>query len=42
MTFIDHKSRSIWNGSASSKNLSANVFSDWWSAQVVEQLHTME
>lgn len=30
ITFIDHKSRCIWNGSELGKNLSANVFNDWW------------
>ena len=30
MTFIDHKSRTVWNGSQLDKNLSANVFNDWW------------
>ncbi|RRJ92904.1 conjugal transfer protein MobB [Flavobacterium macacae] len=30
MTFIDHKSRSVWNASALDRNLSANVFNDWW------------
>jgi predicted RNA-binding protein with PUA domain len=30
ITFIDHESRSIWNGSALDRNLSANVFNDWW------------
>ncbi|MFD2939719.1 conjugal transfer protein MobB [Flavobacterium notoginsengisoli] len=30
ITFIDHKSRSVWNGSELAKNLSANVFNDWW------------
>src|SRR5690606_15356872 len=30
MTFIDHESRTVWNGSALGKNLSANVFNDWW------------
>jgi DUF2075 family protein len=30
ITFIDHKSRSAWNGSELAKNLSANVFNDWW------------
>ncbi|ASV79766.1 relaxase [Elizabethkingia anophelis] len=42
MTFIDHESRSVWNGSALGKNLSANVFNTWWSAQAVEQRQTME
>lgn len=30
MTFIDHSSKSVWNGSQLGKNLSANVFNDWW------------
>ena len=30
MTFIDHASRSVWNGSQLGKNLSANVFNQWW------------
>jgi hypothetical protein len=30
ITFIDHKSRSVWNGSELSKNLSANAFHDRW------------
>ena len=30
MTFIDHESRSVWNGSQLDRNLSANVFNDWW------------
>ncbi|SHL04932.1 conjugal transfer protein MobB [Flavobacterium chilense] len=30
ITFIDHKSRSVWNGSELGKNHSANSFNDWW------------
>ena len=30
MTFIDHESRSVWNGSQLDRNLSANLFNDWW------------
>lgn len=30
MTFIDHPSRTVWNGSHLGKELSANVFNDWW------------
>lgn len=30
ITFIDHESRSVWNGSQLGRNLSANVFNDWW------------
>lgn len=37
ITFIDHESRIVWNGSQISKNLSANVFNDLWNAQNVEQ-----
>lgn len=30
ITFIDHTSRAVWNGSQLGKNLSANVFNLWW------------
>lgn len=30
MTFIDHTSRSVYNGSQLSKGLAANVFEQWW------------
>ena len=30
MTFIDHESRSVWNGSQLDRNLSAYLFNDWW------------
>ena len=30
ITFIDHESRTVWNGSQLERNLSANVFNDWW------------
>ena len=30
ITFIDHQTRSVWNGSQLGKNLSAGVFNDWW------------
>lgn len=30
ITFIDHESRSVWNGSVLDRSLSANVFNDWW------------
>ena len=30
ITFIDNGSRTVWNGSALDRNLSANVFNDWW------------
>lgn len=31
ITFIDHESRSVWNGAQLDRSLSANVFEDWWS-----------
>lgn len=37
MTFIDHESRTVWNGSQLGKNLSANVFNDWWKGETVEE-----
>ena len=42
MTFIDHESRTVWNGSALGKNLSANVFNDWWNRQTVGQRQEAE
>ncbi|AIM36923.1 relaxase [Sphingobacterium sp. ML3W] len=30
MTFIDHEGRAVWNGSQLDRNLSANMFNDWW------------
>jgi len=34
ITFIDHESRSVWNGSQLDKSLSANAFNDRWQAQL--------
>lgn len=42
MTFIDHESRTVWNGSALGKNLSANVFNDWRNEQAVGQRQEAE
>ncbi len=30
ITFIDYESHTVWNGSQLERNLSANVFNDWW------------
>ena len=30
ITFIDHESRSVWNGSLLDRSLSANTFNEWW------------
>lgn len=38
ITFIDHKSKTVCNGSELGKNLSANVFNDWWNNGKKEDL----
>ena len=39
ITFVDHSTKSVWNGSQLGKNLSANVFNDWWNnGNKMEQL----
>ncbi len=30
ITFINHESRTVWNGSQLDRDLSANVFNEWW------------
>lgn len=30
VTFIDHNSKTVWNGSRLGKEFSANTFNDWW------------
>ncbi len=42
MTFIDHESRSVWNGSALDKKLSANVFNEWWKEEAIVQRQNTE
>lgn len=37
ITFIDHESRSVWNGSQLGKNLSANIFNDCWNKEVTQK-----
>lgn len=34
ITFIDHNSKSVWNGSRLSKELSANTFNDYWNKNI--------
>lgn len=34
MTFIDHNSKTVWNGSRLSKELSANTFNDYWNNNI--------
>jgi len=42
VTFIDHESRSVWNGSQLDRNLSANVFNDWWNNGNKPELKTQD
>ncbi|WP_291064765.1 MULTISPECIES: conjugal transfer protein MobB [unclassified Empedobacter] len=42
ITFIDHESRSIWNGSQLDRSLSANVFNEWWSNGSKPELKVQE
>ncbi|MFP9114642.1 conjugal transfer protein MobB [Flavobacterium sp. RHBU_3] len=39
ITFIDHQSRSAWNGSQLAKNLSAAVFNEWWNNGNKPEIH---
>lgn len=34
MTFIDHNSKTVWNGSRLGKELSANTFNDYWNNNI--------
>lgn len=34
MTFIDHNSKSVWNGSRLGKEFSANIFNDYWNNNI--------
>ncbi|MBL7706793.1 MAG: relaxase/mobilization nuclease domain-containing protein [Taibaiella sp.] len=38
MTFIDHNSRTVWNGSRLSKQLSANTFNDFWNHNIAPDI----
>lgn len=42
VTFIDHNSKTVCNGSELGKNLSANVFNDWWNNGKKEDLPQKE
>lgn len=33
INFIDHNSKTVWNGSRLGKEFSANAFNDWWNHQ---------
>ena len=38
MTFIDHNSKTVWNGSRLAKELSANVFNDYWNNNIMPDI----
>nr|WP_322626377.1 hypothetical protein [uncultured Flavobacterium sp.] len=38
-TFVDHQSRSVWNGSQLSKNFSVGAFNDWWNKGIKPEIH---
>ena len=38
MTFIDHNSKTVWNGSNLSKELSANTFNDYWNNNIKPEI----
>ncbi len=38
MTFIDHNSRSLWNGSRLTKELSANTFNEYWNNNIKPEI----
>ncbi|GEM63887.1 mobilization protein [Sphingobacterium faecium NBRC 15299] len=42
ITFIDHNSRTVWNGSRLAKHLSANTFNNFWNNNVVPDLKIPE
>ncbi|EJL71807.1 hypothetical protein PMI13_02143 [Chryseobacterium populi] len=38
MTFTDHNSKAVWNGSRLSKELSANVFNNYWNNNIKPEI----
>ena len=38
MTFIDHNSKTVWNGSRLTKELSANTFDDYWNHNITPEI----
>ncbi|MFH6968358.1 conjugal transfer protein MobB [Flavobacterium sp. FlaQc-28] len=42
ITFIDHNSKSVWNGSRLGKEFSANVFNDWWNNGLQPEIKNSE
>ncbi|MCT2561785.1 relaxase/mobilization nuclease domain-containing protein [Chryseobacterium herbae] len=42
ITFIDHNSKTVWNGSRLGKKFSANIFNDWWTRDQKPEISTTE
>lgn len=42
ITFVDNGSRTVWNGSQLDRNLSANIFNDWWNNGNKPELKTQD
>ncbi|SCY75151.1 Relaxase/Mobilisation nuclease domain-containing protein [Flavobacterium anhuiense] len=38
VTFIDHNSKAVWNGSRLGKELSANIFNDYWNNNIKPEI----
>lgn len=38
ITFIDHNSKAVWNGSRLSTELSANIFNDYWNNNIKPEI----
>ncbi|MGQ3088887.1 conjugal transfer protein MobB, partial [Flavobacterium sp.] len=38
ITFVDHNSKSVWNGSRLAKELSANILNDYWNNNIIPEV----
>jgi len=38
ITFVDHNSKTVWNGSRLGKELSANTFNDYWNNNIASEI----
>jgi hypothetical protein len=42
ITFIDHQSKTVWNGSRLGKEFSANIFNEWWNNKQKPEIATIQ
>lgn len=42
MTFVDHSSRTVWNGSRLGKEFSANMFNDYWNNSIRPEMKVID